>query len=316
VSYDTSILDEAFPEWGDSRYVNLHLHGKVRLRDLLKHIYILLPVFDKHKHYWVGEDEVEKLLHSGEDWLAEHPERKYIVDRYLYRKRSLVSEYFARFNDDSPEQVIEQEDLAPREPSLNEQRLEAVLHAIKRTGATKVIDLGCGEGKLIGLLLKDRQFTKIAGMDVSQRTLKHASDRLKMRNANEHNADRLTLFQSSITYKDKRTQGFDTASVIEVIEHLDATRLGVFEHVLFGYIAPRSIVLTTPNRDYNVLYENMSEGALRHHDHRFEWTRREFKAWAEAMSAKYGYQVTIDGIGTEHEDYGAPTQMGVFERCE
>ncbi|MDR0916302.1 MAG: 3' terminal RNA ribose 2'-O-methyltransferase Hen1 [Oscillospiraceae bacterium] len=312
VSYTTSVLDEKFPEWGDSCYVDLTLRGKVRLRDLLKHIYVLLPVFDRHKHYWVGDDEVDKLLRNGEDWLETHPERKYIVDRYLYRGRGLVGEYFARLNDG----VSEPEETPVREPSLNAKRLDAVFAALKSSGARTVIDLGCGEGRLLSLLLRDGQFTKISGMDVSQSALRRASDRLRLETASERVGERVTLFQSSLTYKDSRIRGFDAASVMEVVEHLDAARLAVFERVLFGDAKPRVIVLTTPNRDYNAVYGKLSADEMRHDDHRFEWTRAEFAAWTESVSAKYGYNITISGIGDISADLGSPTQMGVFELCE
>jgi 3' terminal RNA ribose 2'-O-methyltransferase Hen1 len=313
VSYEKYGLDEQFPEWGESRCVNLSLRGKVRLRDLLKHIYVLLPVFDRHKHYWVGDDEVKKLLRMGENWLADHPEHKYIAGRYLHHQRSLVSEYFARLNDENP--GTEQEEEAVRDLSLNAQRLSAVFAILKAAGAHGVIDIGCGEGKLLSLLLKDGQFTKIAGMDVSCSSLKRASDRLKLETASEHITERVTLFQSSVTYKDKRIQGFDAASVMEVIEHLDPERLGVFERVLFGYAEPRMIVLTTPNSDYNSVYEKLIPGKVRHNDHRFEWSREEFSNWAETVSAKYGYRIKISGIGAEREAVGSPTQIGVFEKC-
>ncbi|GHV33332.1 3' terminal RNA ribose 2'-O-methyltransferase Hen1 [Synergistales bacterium] len=314
VNYVKFVLDEQFPEWGDSRYVNLSLRGHVRLRDLLRHIYVLLPVFDRYKHYWVGDDEVEKLLRVGGAWLADHPERKYIADRYLRRQRGLVSEYFARLDEDNPEP--QPEEPTEREPSLNEQRLNAVYAALKASGARKVIDIGCGEGRLLNLLLKDGQFTGITGMDVSCSSLKRAWLRLKLENASVHTTERITLFQSSITYKDKRVQGFDAASVVEVVEHLDMARLDIFERALFGCAKPRVIVLTTPNRDYNAVYEKLPSGETRHKDHRFEWSRGEFSNWAEMVCARYGYRVKISGIGAESEDFGQPTQMGVFEKCE
>jgi 3' terminal RNA ribose 2'-O-methyltransferase Hen1 len=312
IEFEIQKLDEKFPEWGDSRYVNLRLSGKLRLRDLLKHIYVLLPVFDRHKHYWVGDDEVEKLLLLGEDWLSDHPERKYIVERYLYRQRNLVSEFYSRLNEES----AEIEEKPNREPSLNEQRLNAVFSELKNSGARKIIDLGCGEGRLLSLLLRDGQFTKIAGPDVSQISLKRASERLKLENANEKTSERIELFQSSVTYKDSRVQGFDAASVTEVIEHLDAAKLATFERILFGFAAPNTIVLTTPNRDYNVVYEKLNAGETRHNDHRFEWSRKEFEDWTVKISEEYAYKVRVSGIGAESGEYGFPTQMGVFEKCE
>jgi hypothetical protein len=79
-------------EWGDSRYYTVDLEGELRLRELLTHLYVLVPVLDAEKHYWVGDAEVEKLLRRGEGWLPGHPERELIVNRYLKYRRSLTSD--------------------------------------------------------------------------------------------------------------------------------------------------------------------------------------------------------------------------------
>lgn len=340
VEYETFISDEKFPAWGESKYVNLTLRGKVRLRDLLKHMFVLIPVFDRQKHYWIGEDEVEKLLRIGEGWLETHPERSFITGRYLHRHKSLINLAYSQLAEaeaeaseeagadagaeaetetgDKPRDGAENE-TEPKEPKsdkglkLNTQRLGSVIAALKNCGAKSVIDLGCGEGKLLSLLMKERQFTKIAGMDVSHMSLKRASGRLKMEHANEHKQERINLFQGSLTYKDERILGYDAACVIEVIEHLDIPRLTAFERILFEYAKPPVVVLTTPNKEYNANYEFVYEDGLRHGDHRFEWTRAEFRQWAEKTAERFGYTVQFSEIGDIDEQYGAPTQMGVFQ---
>jgi 3' terminal RNA ribose 2'-O-methyltransferase Hen1 len=327
VKYETFVNDELFPAWVKIKYVNLNIKGKVRLRDLLRHIYVLVPVFDRQKHYWVGGDEVDKLLQHSEDWLQNHPEKGYITSRYLKHLRPLVNMAFARLVDADVAASVEAveaanaDDETPKETpekkiTLNAQRLGGVIAALKSRGANSVIDMGCGEGNLLALLLREGQFVRIAGMDVSHAALERASDKLKLDKAGDNTLKRITLFQSSLMYKDSRFKGYDAACVIEVIEHLDLPRLAAFERVLFEYAKAPVVVLTTPNREYNVKYENLGDVTdLRHSDHRFEWTRAQFREWAEKTAAQYGYAVRISRIGDSDEALGAPTQMGVFTVC-
>lgn len=319
VEAETFVSDEAFPAWGESRYVNLTLRGTVRLRDLLKHLFVLIPVFDRQKHYWIGTDEVEKLLRMGEDWLPGHPEKGYITSRYLSRRRPLVNLALARLAEaeDPPETAEEDADAPePKEKrlSLNTQRLGGVVAALKASGAASVIDLGCGEGNLLQLLIKERQFTRLAGMDVSSQALGWAAERLHLDTASDGLRARLQLFQGSLTYRDARLSDYEAAAVVEVIEHLDLPRLAAFERVLFEFARPRTVVLTTPNREYNARYEGMAANALRHGDHRFEWTRAQFRDWAKGVAERFGYQVQFSDIGETDAELGAPTQMGVFTR--
>jgi len=320
VKHETFVNDELFPAWTRIKYVNLTIKGKIRLRDLLRHIYVLVPVFDRQKHYWVGEDEVDKLLQHGEGWLPNHPEKGYITSRYLKHLRPLVNMAFARLvaadaDADSISDDEEPKDAPEKKITLNAQRLGGVIAALKSCGANSVIDMGCGEGNLLSLLLREGQFVRIAGMDVSHAALERASDKLKLDRAGDSTRERITLFQSSLMYKDSRLKGYDAACVIEVIEHLDLPRLAVFERVLFEYAKAPVVVLTTPNHEYNVKYENLDETDLRHSDHRFEWTRAQFREWAEKTATQYGYAVRISGIGDSDEALGAPTQMGVFTIC-
>jgi len=322
VTYETFVTDENFPGWGDSKYVNLTIRGKVRLRDLLKHLYVLIPVFDRQKHYWVGPDEVEKLLRIGEDWLPNHPEKTYITGRYLNRRRSLVNMAFEQLASantiDGEVLSIEPtgtKDKTDKKLNLNAQRLGSVISALKSHGAKRVIDIGCGEGSLLSLLVKERQFTGITGVDVSHIALQRASDKLKLEWASDSERERIQLFQGSLTYKDSRFAGYDAACVIEVIEHLDIPRLTAFERVLFEFAKPPIVVLTTPNKEYNANYSSLYEDDLRHGDHRFEWTREEFRNWANKTAEKFGYIVQFSGIGDADETHGAPTQMGVFTLC-
>jgi 3' terminal RNA ribose 2'-O-methyltransferase Hen1 len=314
-------LDEQFPEWGESRYFTVGLEGEVRLRELLAHLYVLVPVLDAEKHYWVGEDEVEKLLRRGEGWLASHPERELIVNRYLKYRRSLTSEALAKLLEDEevdPDSEAETralEEEAVEEPlRLNEKRLGAVVSVLKARGATRVLDLGCGSGKLIQALLKEPQFAEIAGVDISHRALETAASRLKLERLAPRQRERVRLFQTALTYRDRRLADFDAAAVVEVIEHLDRPRLQAFERVVFEHARPSAVALTTPNREYNVRFDGLPAGNFRHRDHRFEWTRREFEDWAGEVAGRFGYGVRFLPIGPEDPEVGAPTQMAVFER--
>lgn len=308
-------LDPRFPTWGQSPYVTLTLRGTLRLSELLTHLYVLIPVLDADKHYYFGPDEIEKLLRRGEGWLAGHPERTLITARYLKRRR-LVRAALERLEaEDVPESDEDEAMPTPAElpeqrVSLHEQRLGAAIAVLKQSGAKRVLDLGCGEGRLIQMLLAEPQFSTILGMDVSYRSLERATERLER--MPEHQRQRVQLIQGSLTYRDERLSGYDAAAVIEVIEHLDPARLSAFRRVLFEQARPATIVVTTPNSEYNVRFPTMQAGTMRHTDHRFEWTRAELLAWAEETAERYGYQVRLLPVGPEDPEVGAPSQMAIF----
>jgi 3' terminal RNA ribose 2'-O-methyltransferase Hen1 len=297
----------------------VELQAAHRLKDLLAHLYVLLPVLDDDKHYWVGDDELQKLLHHGGDWLATHPERELIVQRYLKYQKRLTRRALAQLvEEDESDPDAEAEAHATEEAvveeriTLNQQRLAAVVAALKATGAKRVLDLGCGEGKLLRVLLEDKSFIHVDGMDVSYRALEVAQDRLHLDRLPAKQKERITLFQGALTYRDTRIEGYDAATVIEVIEHLDPHRLSSFERVLFEVAKPRAVVLTTPNAEYNVKFETLPAGKLRHKDHRFEWTREQFQGWATRVAERFAYTVRFLPVGPDDPTVGAPTQMAIF----
>lgn len=314
-------LDENFPEWGEGNCFTLRLLGNVRLAALLTHLYVCIPVLDDRKHYWVGEEEVDKLLEKGGEWLKVHPMRERITRRYLKHRRSLYQEALERLmsGDGSEDEALEQEkqygEAALERPiSLNEQRIGAVVEVLKEVGATRILDLGCGEGKLIGALLKEPTVAKVVGVDVSMRSLERAGDRLKLERMPAPRRDKVKLLQGSLTYRDKRFSDCDAACAIEVIEHIDPSRLEAFERVVFEFAKPPTVVISTPNVEYNVRFEALSAGTLRHRDHRFEWTRLEFKTWCEGVAERHGYAVQFLPVGPDDPELGPPTQLGVFRR--
>lgn len=312
-------LDTKFPEWGESPYFTVTLKATVRLSDLLTHLYVLIPVLDDDKHYWVGDAEVEKLLRHGEGWLRNHPERELITNRYLKHQKWLAREALKRLiGEEEPEaeelaEFHTREEEAIEKPiSLAEQRMGAVVAALRSSGAKRILDLGCGEGRLLRELLKDKMFAEIVGLDVSHHTLEIAAQRLHLENLPTMQKERIRLLHGSLTYRDARLAGYDAATVVEVIEHQDPPRLAAFERVLFEFAHPQTILVTTPNVEYNIKFETLPAGKLRHKDHRFEWTRSEFQSWANRMAGRFGYSVRFLPIGPEDSAVGSPTQMGIF----
>lgn len=337
-------LDPQFEQWGESNYFDVTLKHTILLSSLLKHLYVLIPVLDHDKHYWIGQDELEKLLRQGEGWLDKHPEKEMIARRYLKNRRALSDQALLRLVDDSAIEdddtedesdgkgestalsdvasgaqaaaVRPKEDVLEKKINLNQMRMEWVLNTLKQCGAKRIVDMGCGEGRLVSLIYRDREFAHVTGCDVSHRALELAQKRFNMERISEHQIQRIAFIQSALTYRDKRLSGFDAATVIEVIEHLEPERLEAFARVIFEFAKPQVVIVTTPNIEYNVLFETLAKGKLRHTDHRFEWTRAEFKTWAEMTAERFGYKVKFDGIGIADDTYGAPTQAAIFEKTQ
>ena len=332
-------LDDALSHlgegWLESRYISLELSAYCRLRDLLAHLYVLIPVLDRQKHYYVDRHELDKLLSKGEGWLKQHPEKELIARRYLPFKRSWAREALRRLSEDDAQHEFDfdartadakdedgvresQKDAAEvaleKPIRLHDQRLEVVTDTLIQSGARRVVDLGCGSGKLLKRLMAEKQFDEILGVDVSTAYLERAERRLRLERLPERQRQRIRLVQGALTYRDSRTHGFDAAVLVEVIEHLEPDRLPSLEQAVFGSAQPKTVIVTTPNREYNQKFEGMEPGQLRHKDHRFEWTREEFANWAKGVSERNHYRVSIMGIGEEDDVLGAPSQMAVFKR--
>lgn len=311
-------IDPAFPDWGKSPYFRVTVRRTCRLRDLLTHLYVLVPVLDDDKHYFVGDAEVAKLLRHGEGWLASHPACELITKRYLKNFRSLADAALGQLlrgesdADEPVERPVRErdEEALERTIRLDEQRIDTVVATLKAAGAKSVVDLGCGEGKLVRALAKEMAFDRIVGLDVAHRSLERARERLA--DLPERQRARAKLLHGSLFYRDKRIHGFDAAALVEVIEHLDPPRLRAFERVVFELARPGTVIVTTPNAEYNVHFPALAHGKMRHKDHRFEWTRAEFETWARGVAAIHGYDVRFSGIGKNGDLTGPPTQMAIF----
>jgi 3' terminal RNA ribose 2'-O-methyltransferase Hen1 len=306
-------LDPRFPDWGDSAYVELRLTGSMRLADALNHLYVLLPVLDDAKHYWVSTDEVDKLVRAGRGWLAGHPELELITTRYLAHQAGMRRTALARLaeTDDATVEAIDNATDAPQIPGLAELRADAVLATLREVGARTVGDLGCGDGRLLARLLAEPAVDRVIGADVSARALAQAARRLERLPGRQR--ERAELFQSSLVYTDARLTGLDAAVLMEVIEHIDPPRLPAMARTVFGHAAPAMVVITTPNVEYNGQYPALAAGAFRHRDHRFEWDRRQFRDWAAGVAGQYGYEVRFGSVGDDHPDFGPPSQLAIFK---
>ena len=276
---------------------------------------------DGEKHYWVGEHEIQKLLDKGKGWLADHPHKELIINRYLKYLKAYSRKALAKLNEDATstpedeiELTIEKKVTDVKGVRLNIQRMEAVVQQLKASGANSVLDLGCGSGVLIRQLVKIGQFKTILGMDVSYQSLLIAKERMNYDNLPPHLKNRVQFIQGSLMYRDERLEGFDAAALVEVIEHVEPARLSIVERVIFECAASKTVIITTPNSEYNVKFETLPVGKMRHSDHRFEWTRSEFQQWAMRICLKFDYTVVFHGIGPKDEKVGTPTQMAVFTK--
>lgn len=314
VAAEAIALDETRPDWGDAPLAHLTLAGTMRLADALNHLYVLLPVLDGAKHYWVGDDEVDKLVRAGSGWLATHPERELISHRYLAHQSGLKDAAIQRLVelDDRPVDDAAEDDDAAQVTPLRRRRHDAVLDVVREVGPATVVDLGCGQGALLGQLLEVQGVRQVIGTEVSDTALSRATRRLHVDQMTERQSDRLTLLLSSLQYEDDRLTGHDLAILMEVVEHVDPDRLPAVVGNVFGSMRPRTVVVTTPNIEHNVRYDHVLVNGFRHPDHRFEWTRDQFAAWAAQVGDRYGYTVEIVPVGDIDPQVGPPTQMAVF----
>lgn len=312
------ILDSKFVEWGQSRYFTVTLRNTIPLKTLLSQLYILIPVLDNDKHYFVEKHEMEKLLEKGTGWLESHPFKELITKRYLKHLREWTNEALKILlkEEETEVELEEPESVTPvveKKVRLHDIRHQTVYETLLELDIKTVVDMGCGEGKLLRMLLNQRKFERIVGMDISWRSLEIAKERLHFERLSERDINRIQLIQGALTYRDQRLAGFDAAVLIEVIEHLDVDRLPALERAVFEFATPQYVILTTPNKDWNITFTE-DTSLMRHKDHRFEWTRAEFADWCQKIQEKFSYSFTIKSLGEEIETNGAPSQMAIFKK--
>lgn len=292
-----------------ARYI--HLNGYMTVQYALRHLFVIIPVLDNFKHYFIDEREIEKLNNYGEGWLENHPLKDHIVERSL-RFKDVIKKV------NVPTVVVKEkkEGVQFETPKvrLNELRYDAITDKVKHLKSKeRIVDLGSGEGKLSVRLATLHGIKEILAVEPSETAQLRALQRFE-----KIDKDRSFVIPTpvlgSLFYYDERLRGKDVMVLCEVIEHIDEFRLPSIMKNIFREYQPSTLVITTPNRDYNTVYD-MNE-AIRHKDHRFEWSRKEFNQWCENWSEEYPYSLQIEGIGDEHKEHGFPTQMCTFTRKE
>ena len=234
--------------------------------------------------------------------------------RYLRHQRRLWHPALTALDEGGPPATEDdaREEQLEEKVSLRDQRLGTVESILTASKARRVLDLGCGPGALLTRLVKSG-YDEVVGVDVSIRSLEIAHKRLKLDELSDERRAKIKLLHSPLTYRDKRLKGYDAAVLVEVIEHFDPPRLQAATHNVFAEARPTTVIVTTPNAEYNVRWESLPAGQLRHPDHRFEWTRTQFAAWARHTGDSHGYEVRFLPIGPEDPEVGAPTQAAVFQ---
>ena len=286
---------------------NLRLKGKTNLKDLLSQLYILIPVFDRYLHFWIDEPQLQRFIRLTAGWLESHPEKRFILTEYFWPAADFKSRVLERFN------AIPGLSSNEKAQPLKIQRHEAIEATLAIHGAKTIIDLGCGEGSLIFYLLEQKKYAKIAGTDISAKNIESAKKRIAGRPSRACRED--DLFVSSLTYPDKRLRGYDAAVLSEVIEHFEINRMNTVMKNILGAAKPQIFIMTTPNRAYNNQFSGLADGAMRHPDHRYEFTEEEFTNFCRKNASAFGYEVELEPIGEISPEFGAPTLMGVFKKC-
>ncbi|HET7464609.1 MAG TPA: methyltransferase domain-containing protein, partial [Longimicrobium sp.] len=262
---------------GPSAFCSLTLAGCLCPGEVLSHLCVLLSIFDGAPGA-MSDAAAAELWSEGEAWLETHPERE------------LLERFFRRHGAGS---------------SRHGERHDAVLRALKECAPRRVLDLGCGQGTLFDRLVDDPELDEVVGVEVALDELARAEARLPA-------GGRGRLLHGSLAYRDTRLAGFDAAALVEVIEHLEPRQLAALEGAVWETARPATVVVTTPNAEYNALFDPPTR--RRHPDHRFEWTRAEFREWAEGVAARHGYAARYGPVGPEDARLGPLTQMAVFER--
>lgn len=286
---------------------DLQLSIDATLQEILSHLYILLPVFDRQTHFWLDESQLQKFIRHCQGWLGRHPEKRLIINEYFGPVSELKYRLMKHFG------VIRPLADKSRTPTFNQMRRSAISDVIAASGAKTIIDLGCGDGSFVFSLHGQNRYEKLAGMDASAQNIENA--RKKFDSPFFHRRKSPEFFIGSITYRDKRISGYDAVILSEVIEHFEPERMdGVMRNIL-GEARPKLFVMTTPNKAYNQEFPFLEAGEFRHPDHRHEFGEDEFISFCEKYAAVFGYDLEISHVGVELSRIGSPTFMGIFKKC-
>ena len=292
---------------GGFSYGDLHLRIHATLQNVLSHLYILFPVFDRQTHVWLGETQLQKFIRHSQKWLGEHPEKRLIINEYFGPAADLRYRMLELFG------ALRNQDDNPQYASLNYARQSAIDGVLAASGAKSVIDLGCGNASLLSYLHEKDTYEKLAGMDVSAKNIESA--RKKLGSSFLHTRATPDLFIGSLTYSDKRIFGYDAAILSEVIEHFETERMDSIMRIILSEARPKLFVMTTPNKTYNHEFPFLEPGAFRHPDHRHEFDKNEFSEFCERYASMFDYDFEMSHIGEELSEVGAPTLMGIFKKC-
>lgn len=286
------------------QFGNLKLIARTTLQKLLSQLFILLPVFDRQLHFWIGESQLEKFIRHSTGWLENHPEKSFIINEYFWPASELKYRVLEYFN------AIPSAD--EKAPGLNALRQEEIINSLIRHDATSILDLGCGNGSLLELLAQEKRFSKIAGMDIAARNIDEA--RKKLCSPGRRLCEAEYVFVGSLTYKDKRISNYDALVLSEVIEHFELERMVLVMKNIFEHAKPRLFIMTTPNKAYNIEYL-LKYDEIRHPDHRHEFNEEEFTSFCQKFASQYNYELEMSSIGEKLPELGAPTLMGIFKKC-
>ncbi|WP_449599513.1 3' terminal RNA ribose 2'-O-methyltransferase Hen1 [Paenibacillus sp. Marseille-Q9583] len=295
-----------------ARYIRLR--GEQTLQTALRQLFILIPALDDDKHYFISDDEIEKIRRYGEGWLDSHPLLALILKRSL-RFANLIKQFDGEESSPSSEKVA----ITPAEISvepkirLNDLRYAAIAETVEGLAFnSSIVDFGSGEGKLSARLGSVPGVKQIWAVEPSANSQLRAIDRFSKLEDRE-GVTVPTPVTGSLFYFDETLRNKDIMVLCEVIEHIDEHRLArVMETILSEY-SPKVLILTTPNKEYNEVYEMESE-EMRHSDHRFEWGRAEFSEWCIRWTSSFDYSVDFKGIGEGSDAFGYPTQMAIFSK--
>lgn len=219
-------------------------------------------------------------------------------------------------------------------PSLCDQRYSlalALLEMEREEGLHSLLDLGCNNCRFLTLAKELPYLSHLAGVDLDPEVLANVVERHRLRPlaadflGGPHARStplslQLVLGSVCDSAAAEAWQGVEAVTALELIEHLHPEDIGQFSHTVFGVIEPKLVILSTPNSDFNPLFPNWEEGTLRHWDHKFEWSREEFREWVSNVVGLYPqYDVEFNGVGFwEDFEYsnGPASQFAIFRRNE